>query len=71
MKRYILHTSFNIYHFEATQWEHSVHKHTYFEIIFILKGQGRHNLNGNSFDYSEGDVFLVGPKISMILIYIA
>jgi quercetin dioxygenase-like cupin family protein len=40
MKRYILHTSFNIYHFEATQWEHSVHKHTYFEIIFILKGQG-------------------------------
>jgi hypothetical protein len=37
MKRYILHTAFNIYHFEATQWEHSVHKHTYFEIIFILK----------------------------------
>jgi mannose-6-phosphate isomerase-like protein (cupin superfamily) len=71
MKRYILHTSFNIYHFEAIQWEHSVHKHTYFEIIFILKGQGRHNLNGNSFDYSDGDVFLVGPKTSMILIYIA
>lgn len=62
MKRYILHTSFNIYHFEALQWEHSVHKHTYFEIIFILKGQGRHNLNGNSFDYSDGDVFLVGPE---------
>ncbi|MDI9862529.1 helix-turn-helix domain-containing protein [Flectobacillus roseus] len=62
MKRYILHTAFNIYHFEATQWEHSVHKHTYFEIIFILKGQGQHNLNGNSYDYSEGDVFLVGPE---------
>jgi len=62
MKRYILHTAFNIYHFEATQWEHSVHKHTYFEIIFILKGQGQHNLNGNSYDYTEGDVFLVGPE---------
>ena len=62
MKRYILHTAFNIYHFEALQWEHSVHKHTYFEIIFILQGEGVHNLNGNSFAYTEGDVFLVGPE---------
>ncbi|MFD1143722.1 AraC family transcriptional regulator [Larkinella insperata] len=62
MKRYILHTPFNIYHFEASTWMHAVHKHTYFEIIFILRGQGIHNINGNTFDYGEGDVFLLGPE---------
>ena len=62
MKRYILHTPFNIYHFEAEKWLHSVHKHTYFEIIFVLKGKGFHNINGNTFRYKEGDVFLLGPE---------
>ncbi|RCR68625.1 helix-turn-helix transcriptional regulator [Larkinella punicea] len=62
MKRYILHTSFSIYHFEATSWMHAVHTHTYFEIIFILKGRGIHNINDNSFPYTQGDVFLLGPQ---------
>ncbi|GAB3276543.1 hypothetical protein GCM10027347_50120 [Larkinella harenae] len=62
MKRYILHTPFNIYHFEATNWMHAVHTHTYFEIIFILKGRGIHHINGNAFSYTEGDVFLLGPQ---------
>lgn len=62
MKRYILHTPFNIYHFEAEQWMHSVHKHTYFEMIFILKGRGAHNINGNTFRYQAGDVYLLGPE---------
>jgi AraC family L-rhamnose operon regulatory protein RhaS len=62
MKRYVLHTPFNIYHFESKKWMHSVHKHTYFEIIFIIKGDGIHNINGNTFQYSEGDVFLLGPE---------
>ncbi|WPR75340.1 AraC family transcriptional regulator [Algoriphagus sp. NG3] len=61
MKRYLLHTPFNIYHFEASEWQHPIHNHTYFEIIFILKGNGVHHLNGNSFDYGHGDVFLLGP----------
>ncbi|MCE7057962.1 AraC family transcriptional regulator [Algoriphagus sp. AGSA1] len=62
MKRYLLHTPFNIYHFEASEWQHPIHNHTYFEIIFILKGNGVHHLNGNSFDYGYGDVFLLGPE---------
>lgn len=62
MKRYLLHTPFNIYHFEAGDWQHPVHNHTYFEIIFILKGNGIHNINGNYFHYEEGDVFLLGPE---------
>lgn len=62
MKRYLLHTPFSIYHFEAQTWIHPVHRHSYFEIIFILKGNGIHNINGNAFPYSEGDVFLLGPE---------
>lgn len=62
MKRYLLHTPFSIYHFEAKTWAHPVHRHSYFEIIFILKGNGIHNINGNTFEYSTGDVFLLGPE---------
>lgn len=62
MQRYLLHTPFSIYHFEADKWNHPVHKHSYFEIIFILKGNGKHNINGNTFDYTEGDIFLLGPE---------
>jgi AraC family transcriptional regulator, L-rhamnose operon regulatory protein RhaS len=62
MRRYIQHEPFNIYCFEADQWEHPVHKHTYYEIIFILKGKGEHSINGNSFFYQRGDVFLLGPE---------
>jgi AraC family transcriptional regulator, L-rhamnose operon regulatory protein RhaS len=62
MRRYILHTPFNIYHFKAKKWGHPVHNHTYFEIIFIVTGKGTHHINGNSFNYSIGDVFLLGPE---------
>jgi AraC family transcriptional regulator, L-rhamnose operon regulatory protein RhaS len=62
MRRYLLHDTFNIYRFSAERWEHPVHKHTYYEIIFILKGKGKHNLNGNTVSYRSGDVFLLGPE---------
>ncbi|MBT1703321.1 AraC family transcriptional regulator [Chryseosolibacter indicus] len=62
MKRYVLHEPFNIYHFEAEQWQHPLHNHTYFEVIFIIKGKGIHNINGNKFKYTAGDVFLLGPE---------
>ncbi len=62
MKRYVFHTQFNIYHFEADTWSHPLHNHTYIEIIFILKGKGEHHINGNTFQYESGDVFLLGPE---------
>ncbi|OOQ60062.1 AraC family transcriptional regulator [Mucilaginibacter pedocola] len=62
MRRYVLHNPFSIYHFEAAEWTHSVHKHTYFEVIFILKGKGMHHINGSTFGYEAGDVFLLGPE---------
>ncbi len=53
---------FNIYQFEAGVWQHPVHTHSYFEIIFIRSGRGRHSINGNTFAYGAGDVFLLGPE---------
>jgi AraC-like DNA-binding protein len=39
-----------------------VHTHSYSEIIFIRSGHGLHNINGNTFAYGPGDVFLLGPE---------
>lgn len=64
MKRYTIQTPFNIYHFTASKWAHPVHNHTYYEIIFILQGNGKHQINGNLVEYQEGDVFLLGPEDS-------
>lgn len=62
MKRYVQHEPFNIYLFSVDQWPHPVHKHSYFEIIFIRSGSGQHFINGNTFAYATGDVFLLGPE---------
>ncbi|UFH57800.1 AraC family transcriptional regulator [Spirosoma sp. KNUC1025] len=62
MKRYILYSAFSIYHFEASTWAHATHKHTYFEIIFVLRGHGNHHINGSTYSYGAGDVFLLGPE---------
>ncbi|CAA9263632.1 MAG: Transcriptional regulator, AraC family [uncultured Adhaeribacter sp.] len=62
MRRYLQYEPFNINHFETATWAHPVHTHSYFEIIFIRSGRGRHCVNGNTFAYAAGDVFLLGPE---------
>jgi AraC-like DNA-binding protein len=62
MRRYMQYEPFNIYLFDATEWQHPVHTHSYFEIIFIRSGRGQHSINGNTFAYRTGDVFLLGPE---------
>ncbi len=62
MKRYIQYEPFNIYLFDTSVWEHPVHKHSYFEIIFIRSGRGLHVINDNTVLYTAGDVFLLGPE---------
>jgi AraC family transcriptional regulator, L-rhamnose operon regulatory protein RhaS len=62
MRRYLIHDTFNIYEFSATTWEHPIHKHTYMEIIFILEGRGKHQLNGRTYEYRAGDIFYLGPE---------
>lgn len=38
-----------------------LHKHHFFELIYVLDGSGIHNINGNNYEFSKGDVFLLTP----------
>ncbi|WP_128548301.1 AraC family transcriptional regulator [Larkinella soli] len=62
MKRFTQHEPFNIFRFEESEWPYPLHNHSYFEIIFIDEGHGRHVVNEFEFDYRPGDVFLLGPE---------
>ena len=37
------------------------HKHSFFELIYVLEGRGTHLINDNNYIFSEGDVFLLTP----------
>lgn len=39
-----------------------LHKHHFFELIYVLDGSGIHNINGNNYEFSKGDVFLLTPE---------
>lgn len=62
MKRYKQYSPFVVLEFEAEVWEHPVHKHNYYEIIFIGAGEGLHTINDATFPYKANDVFLLSPE---------
>lgn len=64
MKRFNSYYSLNVFRLELDRWEFPVHKHNFYEFIFIEKGSGQHFLNEGSFIYKEGDVFLLRPEDS-------
>ncbi|NHA05938.1 AraC family transcriptional regulator [Mucilaginibacter sp. HC2] len=37
------------------------HKHSFFELAYIMDGEGTHNINGNDFRYKPGSLYLLGP----------
>lgn len=39
-----------------------LHKHFYFELIYILEGSGIHNINGNHYEFEKGEAFLLTPE---------
>ncbi|MHB1180107.1 MAG: AraC family transcriptional regulator, partial [Daejeonella sp.] len=47
---------------EVTANKSGLHKHHFFELIYVLDGSGVHNINNNHFDFSKGDVFLLTPE---------
>ena len=40
------------------------HRHNFFELIYVLEGNGIHRINNNNFNYSKGNVFLLTPEDS-------
>jgi AraC-like DNA-binding protein len=45
--------------FEEDQYHLPRHSHTYYEIIYIIKGSGIHQLNKNLIPYQAGDLFVL------------
>jgi AraC-like DNA-binding protein len=39
-----------------------VHSHTYFEMIYVYRGNGIHQHNSNRVHYEAGDLFLISPE---------
>jgi AraC-like DNA-binding protein len=61
MKRYIQHEYLKVSHFTAREWEHPVHNHNHFELIFIHKGIGMHCISGMNMPYNGPCLFLLAP----------
>lgn len=62
MKRFNSFRLINVFELEAEEWEYGLHKHNFYEIIFVEKGSGMHLLNGLAFPYRKGDVLLLTPE---------
>ncbi|CAN1538637.1 transcriptional activator RhaS [Flavobacteriaceae bacterium] len=62
MQRFNSFHSINVFSLELDTWIYELHKHNFYELIFIEKGSGIHILNGISFPYSKGDVFMLTPN---------
>lgn len=61
MKQYRQFEPVLISDFEVQEWQHPVHRHNHYEIIYIGKGRGVHHVNQSTINYSAGNVFFVGP----------
>ncbi|RAJ28110.1 AraC family transcriptional regulator [Pedobacter cryoconitis] len=46
---------------EITSNTSGLHRHYFFEMIYVMKGSGIHNINNNHFEFFEGDIFLLTP----------
>jgi AraC family L-rhamnose operon regulatory protein RhaS len=62
MRRYRQFLPVIISDFEIEKWQHPVHNHNHYELIYIKKGSGSHHLNKEVFNYKQGDIFLLGPE---------
>lgn len=38
-----------------------VHRHHYFELLYIMEGTGTHTINGNHYQYQQGNLYLLTP----------
>lgn len=61
-KRFFSASSFNVFELDVDFWNYPRHAHNFFELVFIVSGNGTHQLNESGFEYNKGDVFLLTPN---------
>jgi len=62
MKRYRQLEPLLLSDFETAVWQHPIHNHNHFELVYIKKGKGVHYINKENLKYTAGDFFLLGPE---------
>ncbi|SHG55286.1 helix-turn-helix domain-containing protein [Pedobacter caeni] len=62
MKRFKSYHSLNVFRLILDEWKYPTHNHNFYEFIFVEQGTGNHVLNDKSYNYKEGDVFLLRPE---------
>lgn len=51
-----------IHDYEEKTFHLPVHSHTYYELVYIRKGDGVHLLNNSRLPYRKGDLFIISPE---------
>lgn len=62
MRRENLHKPFDIIYQELDESPLTEHKHSFFELVYIISGTGLQCINNNVFDYHDGHLFLITPQ---------
>ncbi len=52
---------FEIHVEELSTWGHRIHKHNFFEIVYVEKGEGFQCINQHEFAYQADNIFLLPP----------
>lgn len=59
---FFIYKDFEIYSVEELTWKKEVHRHNFFELLYIEYGSGNHILNAIPHHYKEHDIYLLTPK---------
>ncbi|TCN54560.1 AraC family transcriptional regulator [Flavobacterium circumlabens] len=59
---FFIYKDFEIYSVEELTWKKEVHRHNFFELLYIEYGTGNHTLNSIPHQYKKHDIYLLTPK---------
>ncbi|MGS2738325.1 helix-turn-helix domain-containing protein [Sinomicrobium sp. M5D2P17] len=62
MTRENLYEAYSIVYKTMDECPEQGHKHSFFELVYIVSGSGQQCINNNHFDYNEGHMFLITPE---------
>jgi AraC-like DNA-binding protein len=62
MKHFSLLQEYDIAFYKAKHWNFGFHKHSFFELIYILNGSGLHRINNDAYRYQRNDLFCLIPE---------
>lgn len=60
---------FEISYVIKDKWHLPVHKHTHYELQYIIRGKGQHIINNQTYNYKQGDLFIIPPQDTHFFIF--